>query len=156
MACHEDQAEKIVPYLVVNGRVEVNAFVGPLDLTSDLFVLSFERLATPDQIVGMVLRSPHEPGARPLRHAVRRPLLERDDKSVLCQLLGGPDVADDASQPGDEPGRLDAPDCFDCALRIGDCCRISVPLTYGESPLTCPRMRRPRGPRKSRRRRVPA
>jgi hypothetical protein len=64
-----------------------------------------------------MLRRPHEPGARPLRHAFSRPLLERGDEGILCELLSRPDVADDASQPGDEPSRLDPPDRFDRAMR---------------------------------------
>src|SRR4029077_10904096 len=156
MACREEEAEEIVAYLIVNGCIEANAFLRPVDVASDLFVFAFQRLATPDQIVGMVLRSPHKPGSRPFRHAVCRPLLERSDKSVLCPLLGDPVAADDASQPGDEPGRLDAPDCLDCAMRFGDCGSVSVPLSYGSRSLTSPRTRRPHGPRKSHRRRVPA
>jgi hypothetical protein len=46
-------------------------------------------------------------------------LLERGYEGVLCELLRRPDVADDASQPGDEPGRLDPPDRFDRAMRFG-------------------------------------
>jgi hypothetical protein len=45
-------------------------------------------------------------------------LLERGYEGVLCELLRRPDVADDASQPGDEPGRLDPPDRFDRAMRF--------------------------------------
>jgi hypothetical protein len=31
-------------------------------------------------------------------------LFERGNEGVLCELLSRPDVADEASQPGDEPG----------------------------------------------------
>jgi hypothetical protein len=65
-----------------------------------------------------VFRGPHEPRARPLRHAFGRPLLERGDQGVLRKLLSRPYVADDASQPGDELGRLDPPDGFDRAVRF--------------------------------------
>jgi hypothetical protein len=44
-------------------------------------------------------------------------LLERGNESVLCKLLCRPDVADEASQAGDEPRRLDPPDGFDGAMR---------------------------------------
>jgi hypothetical protein len=43
-------------------------------------------------------------------------LLERRDEGVLRQLLGEPDVAHDPRQPGDELGRLDAPDRVDRAM----------------------------------------
>jgi hypothetical protein len=60
----------------------------------------------------------HEPGARVVRHARRRPLLERDHERVLRQLLGQADVAHHPGEPGDDPGRLDPPDRFDRAMRI--------------------------------------
>ena len=163
MACREDEAEEIVLDLLAD-RVQVQAFLSPLDFASDLFMLALERLAAPDQVSGAVLRGPHEPGGRPLGNALGGPLLERGDKGVLCELLGGPDLPDDASQPGDEPGRLDAPDRFDRAMRFGGSClaatwalgRVSVSRSYGESTFTCPRTRGFHESRTSRRRRVPA
>src|SRR5437773_1283340 len=163
MAGGEDEAEEIVPDLLLD-RVQFQAVLIPLEVPSDLFVLALERLATPDQVYSAVLRGPHEPGARPLRHPLGGPLLERCDKGVLCKLLGRPYVADDASQPGDQPGRLDAPDRFDHAMHLRGC-RLAASLaarsasaswTYGESSFTCLRTRRPHGSRTSRRRRVPA
>ncbi len=99
MAGCEDEAEEIVPDLLVDRHVQ--AILSPLDIASDLFVLALERFAAPDQVDRAVLGSPHEPGARPLRHACGGPLLERGDQGVLRELLGRPDVADDTSQPGD-------------------------------------------------------
>src|SRR3989454_12248744 len=100
-----------------------------------------------------MFRGPHEPRARPLGHAFGGPLLERGNEGVLCELLGRPDVADDASQPGDEPGRLDPPDRFDRAMRLGGCRlaatwaleRVSSSRIYGESSFTFPRSRRSDG-----------
>jgi hypothetical protein len=122
MAGHEDKAEEIVPDLIVDRRVQVQAFLSPLDIAFDLFVLALERLAAPDQVDREVFRGPHQPGARPLRHAFGGPLLERGDQGVLRKLLSRADVADDASQPRDEPGRLDSPDRFDRAMRFGGSC----------------------------------
>ena len=68
MACHEDEAEEIVSELLVDRGVHVPAALIPLDITSELFVLAFERLATPDQIGRAMLRGGHQPGARPLWH----------------------------------------------------------------------------------------
>src|SRR5216683_3309810 len=164
MASHEDEAEEIVPDLLVDRRVQVQAFLSPLEIASDLFVLSLERLAASDEVDRAVLRGPHEPGPWPLWHSICRPLLERGDERVLREILSSPDVADDASQPGYEPGRLDPPDRFDRAVRIGRCClmatsavgRLFIARTYVESSFTCPRTRGPREPRRSRRHRVPA
>src|SRR4030088_1648500 len=122
MASHEDQAEEIVAALLFDRRVYVLSFLSALDVTSDLFVLALERLGAPDQVDRAVRRCPEEPRARPFRHSFGGPLFERGDQGVLCELLSSPDVADDASQPGDEPGRLYAPDRFDRAMHLGGCC----------------------------------
>src|SRR2546429_2070112 len=164
MAGGEHEAEEVVTDLLVDRCVWIEAFLSPLEIASDLFVLALERLAAPDQVDCAVCRGPHEPGSRPFRHAFGGPLLERSDEGILCELLGRPDVADDASQPGDEPGRLDAPDRFDRAMRFGGCClaatrargRVYGSWAYGESSLTSPRNRRPHGSRTSHHRRVPA
>ena len=50
-----------------------------------------------------VLRGGHEPGARVVRDARLRPLLERGDERVLRELLGEADVAHDPREAGDEP-----------------------------------------------------
>src|SRR5205807_5173571 len=125
-------------HLLVDRSVQVHAFLSPLDTASDLLVLVVERLAAPDQVERAVLRGPHEPGARPLRHAFGGPLLERGDEGILCELLSRPNVADDTSQPGDEPGRLDTPDRFDRAMhsngvRLSPCWaggRVAVSRSY--------------------------
>src|SRR5229473_8400567 len=122
MARREDEAEEIVLDLLVDLRAQVRAFLSQLEIASDLFVLALERLAAADQVDCAVFRGPHEPGARPLGHAFGRPLLERGDQGVLCELLSRPDVADHTSQPGDEPGRLDPPDRFDRAMRFARAC----------------------------------
>ncbi len=66
-----------------------------------------------------MLRGGHEPGARVVRDARLRPLLERGDERVLREILGQADVAHDPRETGDEPGRLDPPDRVDRAMRIG-------------------------------------
>src|SRR5439155_26656672 len=80
MAGHEDEAEEIVPDLLVDRSVHIKASLSPLDIASELFVLALERLAAPDQVDRAVLRGPHQPGARLLRNAGGRPLLERGDE----------------------------------------------------------------------------
>jgi len=147
MAGREDEAEEIVPDLLVDCGVQIQAFLRTLDIASKLFVPALERLAAPDQVDRAVLRGPHEPGARPFWHACGGPLLERGDEGVLCELLSRADVADDASQPGDEPSRLDPPDRFDRTMRFGSGClaatrgfgRVSVASIYDESSFTHPR-----------------
>src|SRR5205807_4870388 len=132
-------------------------------IASHLFVPAFERLAAPDQVDRAVLCGPHEPGARPLGHAFGGPLLERSDEGVLCELLSRPDVADEARQPGDEPGRLDPPDRFDRAMRFGGQGFVATWLLgralspiYTENAFTSRPSRGPDGSHRSRRRRVTA
>jgi len=62
-------------------------------------------------------------------------LLERGNEAVLCKLLSRPDVADEASQPGDEPGRLDPPDRFDGAMRARGC-RLGAACAPGRDSLS--------------------
>src|SRR6267143_1057997 len=51
MAGCEDEAEEIVPHLLVDRRVQVHAFLSLAD-APDLFVLALERLAAPDRFDG--------------------------------------------------------------------------------------------------------
>ena len=150
MARHEDEAEEVVPDVLIDRRVRVDALLSQLDIAPHLFVLALERLAAADRVDRAMLRRRHQPGARLLRHARGGPLLERGNESVLRELLGRPDVADETSQPGDEPGRLDPPDRFDRAVRFG---RRRI---YRECSFTFPRYRRSDGSRRCGRRRVPA
>src|SRR5207244_2351049 len=102
---HEDEPEEIVTDVVVVDRlIHFAAALSALDIASDLFVLALEGLATADRVDRAMLRGAHQPGARSLRNARYRPLLERRHQGILRELLGRPDVVDDANQPGDEPG----------------------------------------------------
>ena len=78
-----------------------------------------------------MLRGGHEPGARVVRDARLRPLLERGDQRVLRELFGQADVAHDPRQAGDEPGRLDPPDRVDRAMGVS----VAVTLPIRMSPI---------------------
>src|SRR5438874_1207812 len=143
MARHEDEAEEVVPDVLIDRRVRVYALLSPFDIAPHLFVLALERLAAADRVDRAMLRRRHQPGARLLRHTRGGPLLERGNESVLRELLGRTDVADETSQPGDEPGRLDPPDRFDHAMRFDDprfaatwaLERVCLTRIYGKSSL---------------------
>ena len=90
-----------------------------LELVAELLVLALEQLVPAQQVDRAMLRGGHEPGARVVRDARLRPLLERGDERVLRELLGQADVAHDPREAGDEPGRLDPPDRVDRAMGIG-------------------------------------
>src|SRR5437773_12071421 len=59
----------------------------------------------------------------------------RSDESILCEVFRQPDIADDPRQAGDEPRRLDPPDCVDCAMCIGGHC---YPSHHLQSPRASP------------------
>src|SRR5207247_8393515 len=61
MACHEDEAEEIVSELLVDRGVQVLSALIPLDIASELLVLAFERLTTPDPIGRALLRGGLQP-----------------------------------------------------------------------------------------------
>jgi len=60
----------------------------------------------------------HKPGAGVVRNARLRPPLEGGHESVLRELFGQTDIADDMSEAGYKPGRLDPPDCVDDPMNI--------------------------------------
>ncbi len=82
-------------------------------------MLALEPRVSAEVINGTMLGGGHEPGARIVRNARLRPLLERGDQSILREVLGKADIAHDPRQAGDEPGRLDPPDRVDRAMCIG-------------------------------------
>ena len=104
MTGHEDEAEDIVPNVLVQSLDPGCSLPRPLNFASDLGLLSLEHLAAADQIDGAMLRGPHQPGPGLFRDARCRPLLECRNKCVLCEFLSRFKVADDASQPRDKPG----------------------------------------------------
>src|SRR5882762_6013925 len=97
MAGYENQAEKIVAEVIVHRGFEMrhgHLLLG-CKLAAELLVLAFEALVSPPEINRTMLRSGHQPSARVVRDARRRPLLERGNESILCKLLGKTDVAHD-------------------------------------------------------------
>ena len=116
--------QEIVADLVVERRVEIGAGQAllRLELVTELLVLALEQLVPAEMVDRAMLRRGHEPGARVARDALLRPLFERRDQRVLCEVLGDTDVAHDPRQPGDEPRRFDPPDRVDgemCNPRSG-------------------------------------
>src|SRR5260370_4926392 len=61
----------------------------------------------------------HEPCARVIGDADLRPLLKRDNKSILCEFLGQTHIAHDPRETGDDFCRLNPPDCLNCTMCIG-------------------------------------
>src|SRR5437588_261380 len=82
-------------------------------------MFAFEKFVPAKVIDRAMLRGGHEPGAWVIRDARLGPLFERGNESVLRELLGKADVAHNARQPGDDPGRLDSPDRVNRAMCVG-------------------------------------
>ena len=104
----------------------ISASTSGTPIAAQLRVLAFQPLAPTQAVEGAVLGRGHEPGARVVGHARLRPALEGDDERVLGQLLGHADIADDAREPSDEPGRLDPPDRLNRTMRLGHLHRCPV------------------------------
>lgn len=68
------------------------------------FVSRFGQALVAQVVERAALGGGGEPGARVVGHAVARPVLQRRDQRILCQLLGHADVAHDARDDGDDAG----------------------------------------------------
>ena len=116
----EDQAQQVV----VERIVDLGGEVGALHLAAHLQLapqLQGPALVDPgatQPVDRPVLAGGHEPGARVVRDARLRPLLQRGHQRLLRQVLRQPDVAHDPGQPGDQPRGLDPPDGVDRALDV--------------------------------------
>ncbi len=117
----EDEAQQVVAHVIVERGVEIRHghLLLRFELAAELLVLALEPLVSAEEIDGAMFRRGHEPGARVVRDARLRPLLERGDKSILRQLFGKADIAHDPRETGDEPGRFDPPDRVDGAMYVG-------------------------------------
>jgi hypothetical protein len=91
-----------------------------LMFVTKLVDLALEPLSSAKEIDRATLRDGHEPGARVIRDARLRPLLQSGDQRILGEILGKTDVAHDPHETSDEPRRLDPPDRIDRAMCCGD------------------------------------
>src|SRR2546426_7200119 len=133
MARDEDQAQQVIAEIVVESRIQI--WHGPLfrtKLATKLSVLALEQSISAEVINRPMFRRGHQPGARVIGDAQLRPLFERGDQSVLCEIFGQSDIAHDPRQSGDESRRLDPPDCVDGAMYVSIHCHPS-------HHLQCPR-----------------
>jgi hypothetical protein len=121
MAGDEHQAQEVVAHVLVDRGLQVRhgQFLPDLHLAAHLLQLAVAAPVAAQDVDGAALRGGHQPGARVLRDARRRPLLDGGDQRVLRQLLGDADVAHHPRQAGDEPRRLDAEGRFDRLMIIG-------------------------------------
>ena len=125
MAGDEDQAEQIVANVIIQSAARfphlklARAHLSGVQFTAKLFVLALQPRVSAEIIDGAMLGRGHQPGARIVRHARLRPLLERGHQSILRQVLRNADVAHDAGKPGDQSRGLDPPDRINGTMCIG-------------------------------------
>ena len=122
MAGREHETQQVVADVVVEGRVEVRrgrAPARPRARGRAPRALRSSSLFAAEQVDRAMLGGGHEPGARVVRDARLRPLLERGDERILREILGETDVAHDPREAGDEP----APTRFARRRRSRDACR---------------------------------
>ncbi len=132
MAGDEYQAEQVIADIVVESSVEFvhRGLTCPnfarTDLLNDafateFFVLAVKPLVAAEVVDGAIFGSGHQPGARIIGNARLRPLFQGGHQSILSQVFGHTDIAHNSGQTGDEPRRLDPPDCVDGSMCIGSC-----------------------------------
>ena len=119
MAGHEHEAQQIVIDAVTRVDVRDGDLLSDLELATKFFDLPLETCISPQQVDRAMLRRAHQPGARFVRDARLRPLLEGGHQGILRELFCEADVANDPRQTRDEPGRFDPPDRLDRPLDVG-------------------------------------
>jgi hypothetical protein len=130
MAGGEHESQEVVANVIVKRGVEIfHRDLAGTDLASpdllddtlatEFFVLALNPRIAAEVINGAMLGGGHQPGARIVRDARLRPLLESGDQGILCQVFRDADIAHDPRQAGDESRRLHPPDRVNRAMCIG-------------------------------------
>jgi hypothetical protein len=106
MAGDEYESKEVVADVVIDRHVAFGqgGVLPDLEIAPDHVVLLGQQRLPTQEVDRPPPADGHEPGARVLRDAGLGPLLERRDERILGEILGEAHVADNASQPGDEPG----------------------------------------------------
>ena len=117
MARHEHQAQQIVVDLV-DGAREGIVRRDRLGTPAEFFRLALEGDVAPDRVDRATFCSGHEPGSRIARNAFVRPLRERRDEGILCEVLGATDIAHQPRDRRDQFRRFDPPDRVDRAVDV--------------------------------------
>jgi hypothetical protein len=101
----EHEAQEVIAHIVVKRGFEIrHSHLLSLKITPDLLVLAREPRASAEVIDSTMLGGGHKPRAWVVRDARFRPLLERGDQSILCEVFGEADIAHDPHKAGNEPG----------------------------------------------------
>jgi hypothetical protein len=120
MTRHENETQKVVSDVVVNGGVKLvdGRFLRLDNRWRQLGMLSVEHLVASQRIHRAMLGCSHQPGGWIIGNAGLRPLLERYYQSVLSEIFSETNVVNQARQCGNELRRLHPPDSFDTLVRF--------------------------------------
>src|SRR5258708_4394471 len=118
MTGYEHEAQEVIADVIVKRGIEIRhrTLLLGLELATKLLMLALKPLVSAEQVNRTVFRGGHEPGARVVRDARVRPLLERGNESVLGEFLGKTHIAHDPCETGDDLGRFNPPDRVDGAM----------------------------------------
>src|SRR5581483_7781609 len=120
MTRDEYQAQHVVTDVVVHGSSKIGHLHFALGhFAAKHFMLFIDEGAAPEEIDSSMFRRSHEPCAGIFRNARFGPLFQCDHQSVLRKFFRDTDISYDASQPGNQAGRLDLPNGFDGEMCFG-------------------------------------
>ena len=113
----EDEPEEVVSDGVVEGGVEVRHGLFECgEVACQIFVFTPGDRVAAEEIDGAAFGDGGEPCAGVFGDSGSRPLFQGGEEGFLPKVFGEADVAGEAGETGDDPGRLDAPDGFDGAV----------------------------------------
>jgi len=116
----EDEAEKVVSNGVVEREVEIRqGLFEEHEVASQIFLFPVGDSVATEEIDGAAFGGGGEPCAGVFGDTGSRPLFQGGEQGLLCEVFGKADVSGEASEPGDDASRLDAPDGFNGAVWIG-------------------------------------
>src|SRR5690606_16620197 len=118
VAADEDEPQHFVVDRLAEVLVRRLERSGHLERSGQLLMLPGGELAVAYAVDRLSACHGHEPGARVVRNARLRPLLQGGDQRILGEVLRAADVADHARQPGDDARGLHAPYGLDGPLHI--------------------------------------
>src|SRR5262245_18829985 len=105
MARYEHEAQKIVAYIVIDGRIEIrHDHLLRLTLASELFMLAFHERAAPQLIDCAMFCGCHQPGGGVRWNACVWPLLQGCYGLIVGKLFSDTNVTNDSSEAGNNPG----------------------------------------------------
>ena len=103
MTGDKNEAQQIVADVIVERTIKIrHGHLPDRDFAAQFLMFAVEELLATQTIDSPILGGGHEPGARVVRDARLRPLLEGDNESILREIFSQADIAHDSHQPGNK------------------------------------------------------